>query len=157
MNNAADIKALAVFLNRANKNTYANKNMLKIAPSRLKSEDYHFEEGDWAYHDTYFGARDFIGEEIVYKAGKPVWGMNYFGRKTDDTASEKDVYDFLREALMQEHDGIIPVRGPKKFDVSDKKYVFVVDGDLANFSGKEEISFAGKIIYRCFVHGGFIR
>lgn len=152
-----DTKELADFLREANKNTYANKDASKLAPSRLNSEDYHFEKGDLAYHDTYFGARDFIGEEIVYKAGKPAWGMNYFGRIIDDTASEKDIYDFLRKVLMREYDDIIPVRGPKNFAANNKKYALAIDGDLANFSGKEEILFGWQVVYRCFVHGGFIR
>lgn len=152
-----DTKELANFLQEANKSTYANKDAPKVAPSRLKSEDYHFEKGDLIYHDTYFGGRDFIGEEIVYKNQKPVWGTNYFGFVIVDEVSEKDVYDFLREALMQDYDDIIPVRGPKNFSADDKKYNFAVDGNLTNFSGKEEISFNGKVVYCCFVHGGFIR
>ena len=72
MNNPIDIKELADFLSEANKNTYANKDAPKVAPSRLESEDYHFEKGNLIYHDTYFGGRDFIGEEIVYKNQKPV-------------------------------------------------------------------------------------
>lgn len=59
--------------------TYANKSAPKVAPSRLKWEDYHFEKDGLIYHDTYFGGRDFIGEEIVYENEKPVWGANYFG------------------------------------------------------------------------------
>lgn len=157
MNNPIDTKELADFLNEANKNTYANKDASKVAPSRLKSEDYHFEKGDLIYHDTYFGGRDFIGEEIVYKNQKPVWGANYFGFILADNVSEKDVYDFLRQALMRDYDDIIPVRGPRNFSADGKKYNFVVDGDLTNFSGKEEISFGGKVVYRCVVHGGFIR
>ncbi len=39
--------------------------------SRLKSEDYHFEQGNLIYHDTYFGGKDFIGGEIVYKDEMP--------------------------------------------------------------------------------------
>lgn len=157
MNNPIGIKELANFLHEANKSTYANKDAPKVAPSRLKSEDYHFEKDDLIYHDTYFGGRDFIGEEIVYKNQKPVWGANYFGFVLIDEISEKDVYDFLRQALMQDYDDIIPVRGPSNFSANDKKYNFIVDGDLTNFSGKEEIFFGGKVVYRCFVHGGFIR
>ena len=37
-------------------------------------------QDDWAYHDSYLGESDFIGEEAVYFRGKVVWGMNYFGR-----------------------------------------------------------------------------
>ena len=39
-----NIETLAEFLNEANKATYANKTAPKVAPSRLKSEDYHFEK-----------------------------------------------------------------------------------------------------------------
>ena len=150
------IEALGKFLNEANKATYANKNAPKVTPSRLKSEDYYFEKDGLAYHDTYFGGRDFIGEEIVYENEKPVWGANYFGFVLDEKVSEKEVYDFLRKALMQEYDDVIPVRGPSNFSVDDKEYHFLADGDLVNFSGKEEISFDGKVVYRCLIHGGMI-
>ncbi len=68
-----DIETLSKFLNEANKATYANKTAPKVTSSRLKSEDYHFEKNGLIYHDTYFGGRDFIGEEIVYDNEKPVW------------------------------------------------------------------------------------
>ena len=152
-----DIKILTKFLNEANKATYANRNAPKVAPSRLKSDDYHFEKDGLIYHDTYFGGRDFIGEEIVYENEKPVWGANYFGFVLDEKVSEKDVYDFLRKALMQEYDDAIPVRGPSNFSADDKEYRFVADGDLVSFSGKEEILFGEKVVYRCLIHGGMIK
>ncbi|TAN58555.1 XRE family transcriptional regulator [Patescibacteria group bacterium] len=157
MKNLINTKELAEFLGEANKNTYANGDALRAASLRLKSEDYHFEKNDLIYHDTYFGGRDFMGEEIVYKNQIPMWGMNYFGFIIDEKVSEKEVYDFLRKALMQECEDIIPVRGPSNFSDDGKEYRFVADGDLENFSGKEEILFNGKVIYRCLVHGGFIR
>ena len=157
MENPIETTELAKFLQEANKATYANKDAPKTESSRLKSEDYHFEKDSLIYHDTYFGGRDFIGGEIVYKNQKPVWGANYFGSVLDSAISEKDVYDFLRQALMQEYSDVIPVRGPGSFSTDDKEYRFITDGDLGNFSGKEEISFAGKVVYRCLVHGGYIR
>lgn len=148
---------LAHFLNEANKNTYANKDATKAESSRLKSEDYHFEKDGLVYHDTYFGSRDFIGEEIVYQDDKPTWGANYYGFVLDENIGEKEVYDFLRKALMQEYESMVPVRGPAKFDAGDWEYHFTVDGDLARFTGQEEISLKGKVIYRCYVHGGYIQ
>lgn len=152
-----NIDTLAKFLNEANKATYANKDAPKAASSRLQSEDYHFEKGSLTYHDTYFGGRDFIGEEIVYDNGKPVWGANYFGFVLDADADEKEVYGFLRRALMQEHNGTVPVRGPSNYSADGKTYRLAVDGDLVRFSSTEEISFGGNVVYRCFVHGGMIR
>jgi hypothetical protein len=150
-------KELADFLNEANKSTYANENAPRSASTRLESEDYHFEKGDLIYHDTYFGGRDFIGEEIVYKNKKPLWGANYFGFVLDENIREKDVYDFLRKALIQEYDNVIPVRGPASFSEDKWDYTFSADGELENFAAKEEILFNGVIVYRCLIHGGYIR
>lgn len=152
-----NIENLTNFLKEANKSTYANADAPKVESSRIKSQDYHFEKDGLIYHDTYFGARDFIGEEIVYENEVPVWGANYFGFVLGDKVSEKEVYDFLRQALMQEYGDVIPVRGPANFSEDRKKYRFVVDGELSNFSGTEEILFNEKAVYRCFVHGGMIK
>ncbi|MBU1178914.1 XRE family transcriptional regulator [Patescibacteria group bacterium] len=157
MKNPINIKELIDFLNEANKSTYANKDAPKVVSSRLESEDYHFEKGNLVYHDTYFGKRDFIGEEIIYKNQQPVWGANYFGFIFDDNVSEKDVYAFLRQALMQEYNDVIPVRGPARFSEGAWSYQFSVSGGLENFSGQEEILLNGKIIYRCLIHGGFVQ
>ena len=71
------VDILDTFLREANLNTYANKNVEKVSSLRPGSSDYHFEKNDLSYHDTYFGTIKFIGAEIIYKNGKPAWGMNY--------------------------------------------------------------------------------
>jgi len=58
---AITLADLGAFLAEAHRQTYANKKALVAPSSRLNSIDYHFEKGDFAYHDTYFGVRDFIG------------------------------------------------------------------------------------------------
>lgn len=151
------LESLAAFLEAANKATYANRTMPKAPSARAGSLDYHFEQGGLAYHDTYFGARDFIGAEVIYDSGTPAWGMNYFGFVVDDRVSEKDVYAFLRTALMQPSGDVIPVRGPSRFDEGDRQYRLAVEGGLANFSGIEEVLVGGKVVYRCLIHGGLIR
>ena len=59
---------------------------------RPSSQDYHFEQGDLVYHDTYFGGHDFIGEEIFYQAGVLVWGMNYYRYTLDPDISTEETY-----------------------------------------------------------------
>lgn len=147
---------LADFLNEANKSTYANKDAPKVSPSRLGSEDYHFEKDDLIYHDTYFGSRDFIGEEIVYKNKEPVWGLNYYGYILSKDIDHKELYGFLRKALMQEYSDIIPVRGPKSYQDGDWEYNNSSIGDLSRLTGVEEIYKAGVLIYKADYHGGFI-
>ena len=147
---------LTQFLSAANKATYANKDAAKVAPLRPGSQDYHFEQGDLAYHDTYFGARDFIGEEVVYKAGEPVWVMNYYGFVLDQGVSTADAYTILRPALSQEYDDILQVRGPKEFVLGDSRYTNRVDGTLERFSGEENIYLGDQLVYRGWYHGGGI-
>lgn len=151
------IKELTAFLDEANKNSYANKDAPKAPSSRLKSEDYHSEKGNLIYHDTYFGGRDFIGEEVVYKDGVPVWGMNYYGYVLDQSQSEKEVYDFLRKALMQEYDDVIPVRGAKNYKEDGWEYHNAPDGTLERFTGVETIYRDNKLVYRADYHGGLIK
>lgn len=148
---------LSSFLKEANINTYANKDVSKAPSTRMKSEDYHFEKNGLIYHDTYFGGRDFIGEEIVYKNNEPVWGMNYYGFVADESVDEKEVYVFLRTALMESYNDIIPVRGPKIYSKEGWEYKNQVDGDLGRFVGIEEISKDNKSVYKAYYHGGFIK
>lgn len=150
------IDVLDAFLREANLITYANENVKKASPLRPGSSDYHFEKGDLTYHDTYFGATKFLGEEIVYKNGKPAWGMNYYGFTLDNEISEGLFDAILRPALISGSGDNIPVRGPKEFINGEWKYTFNADGDLANFTGIEEISKNGKVVYRLYCHGGFI-
>ena len=145
------------FLSEANKNSYADKKAVKADSSRLKSEDYHFEKGKFIYHDTYFGSRDFMGEEIIYEDKNPIWGANYFGFIIDNKINKEEIYDFLRNALMQDYESDIPVRGPKDFTRGDWNYKLFIKGILANFHGEEQILFKGKIVYKCLIQGGFIK
>lgn len=145
---------LTRFLNAANKATYANRDAPKASSLRPSSEDYHFELSDLTYHDTYFGARDFLGEEVVYKLDKPIWGMNYYGHVLDPNISTKDAYAILRPALMQEYEDILPVRGPRKFVLANSMYTNHVEGTLDRFHGEEQIYLNDKLIYRCWYHGG---
>ena len=93
-------RELSDFLVLANRSTYANKSAIKSEPLRPSSEDYHFELNDLAYHDTYFGGKDFIGNEIVYKNEKPVWGMTYYGYIIKQESKVSEIYDPLSRSLV---------------------------------------------------------
>jgi len=150
------IDALEVFLKDANLNTYANENIKKSSSLRPGSSDYHFEKNGLTYHDTYFGTTKFIGEEIVYKNAKPAWGMNYYGFALNSEISESLFDAILRPALMSGSGDNLPVRGPKEFVNGEWRYTFKADGNLANFTGLEEISKNGEVVCRLYCHGGFI-
>jgi len=77
--NSMNMEELNAFIVRAKAAAYVGDGE-HISPCRPGSHDLRFEEGKWAYHDSYFGGSDFIGEEVVYFEGTPVWAMNYYGR-----------------------------------------------------------------------------
>ncbi|MBI2044176.1 XRE family transcriptional regulator [Candidatus Pacearchaeota archaeon] len=163
MNHPIELSRLVKFLKKSNKETYANKAALKAPSTRPGSEDYHFEADGLVYHDTYWGSRNFLGGEQIWlsedfaKQAPAKWGMNYFGFVLDSNVNEGELYNFLREALMQPEDDVkIPVRGPVTFSKGNKRYWFSVKGDLTNFNGLESISIDNRVVYRCRVHGGFI-
>lgn len=147
---------LIKFLITAKRATYASQGE-QTESSRLGSVDYHFEQGDYAYHDTYFGSSRFIGEEVVYKNNRPVWAMNYRGQAFDKDIEEAIDVNALRPAMMKVgEDDILPVRGPKEFINGDWKYIFKVDGEIGDFIGTEEILYKGEVVYRLHCHGGEI-
>ena len=150
------MQELLGFLEEANKHTYAADGK-RSDSSRLQSEDLEYAKGDLLYHDTYFGGRDFIGEEIVYKKRFPVWGMNYYGFLLTNDRGENEIYNFLKEVLRQEYTDIIPVRGPKKYTKDNWLYTNTVNGELDRFSGTEEIQFEKTTVYRAWYHGGYIQ
>jgi hypothetical protein len=151
-----ELAVLSRFLIDAHRNTYADKNAAKAPSTRLSSFDYRFERDDLVYHDTYFGMRDYIGEEIIYRRQAPIWGMNYYGIVLADDLAEGEVYDFLREALKQDCLGIEPARGPRAYRRDRWMYGNSVEGTLRDFSGVEVIHRGDALVYRCRYHGGWV-
>lgn len=151
-------KEFLEFLVKAKKGTYANGDASKSSSSRFLSKDYHYEDGNFTYHDTYFGGVKFMGEEVVYYNDNILWGMNYYGVTIDDNLTEEMMDKVLRVALMKvgEDKDIIPVRGPKEFINDDYLYTFNVYGNMENFVGTERIYKDDKLIYELKCHGGFI-
>lgn len=151
------INELSSFLKIAKKNTYALETAKKSPSQRPGSKDYEYLEGDFVYHDTYFGGVNFIGEEIVYEKDEPFWGMNYNGYVVDETITEAEIDKSLRGALKQEYVDIIPVRGPKNFKIENYEYKNTVSGELDRFAGREEIFKDSQLIYFALFHGGMIK
>ena len=96
-----DLNKLSKFIVKAKINTYASNGEGGEKVLSDKSKEFIFEEKDLKYRDRYFGSKSFIGEEIVFKKEKPIWGMNYYGGIISNNTSEKNAYNFLKEALKR--------------------------------------------------------
>ena len=150
-----DNRSLHDFIVRAKAATYVGDG--QPAPScRPGSHDLKFANGDWSYLDSYFGGRDFIGEEVVYYNGKPVWAMNYYGRiLRADLITPSQAGQVIKASLSKmylegrflggfehQHDGFF--------------YTDTNEGDATSFRGREFITRLGETAYELFYHGGLI-
>lgn len=146
-----EISELACFLVKAKKATYANKTN-KVNSSRKESHDYSYQENNYTYLDSFFGAENFSGQEIVYKDGKPCWSMNYYGRVIEENFNG----DFLKEALLQV-DEELPFRGPLFYQKGEYLYLLRIQGKIDFFQGVEEIYYQTYKVYEGFIQGGIVK
>lgn len=146
----SDRNLLIEFRLEANKNTYAGY-APEVSASRTASHDYFFERDDYSYYDTWLGGEKFAGEEAIWKRGKAVYAMNYFGRTLDERFSG----DFLKEAL-REATTEYPYRGPEYYKSGEYIYKTKVIGSIDWFQGYEEIFCQNIKVYECYYHGGML-
>jgi hypothetical protein len=142
------------FLIEAKKNTYAAGGKLST-PSRPGSKDLTFQRGDYTYIDTYLGDLDFIGEEAVWRQGKPLWGMNYYGVML--TGEIPQEFSHCLKGALSSVPSEAPFRGPASFRLGSLLYLCEWNGDVDRFQGSEQIRDNGKEIYRLVFHGGSLR
>jgi hypothetical protein len=150
------LEQLDAFIVKAKVATYIGDGA--TSPScRLGSHDLEFRDGEFAYLDSYFGGTDFIGQEVVYYKGEPVWAMNYYGcilRPEMIGAAEagRIIQQSLR-AMYREGRFL----GGFEYDAGDGVYTDTNEGDVASFTGKEWITRERARVYELVYHGGLIK
>ena len=151
-----DNQTLHDFIIHAKAATYVGEG--KPAPAcRPGSHDLKFEDGDWAYLDSYFGGRDFIGEEVVYYQGKPVWAMNYYGHiLRPDLITPAQAGQVIKASLSKMYsEGRF--LGGFEYRHDDFIYHDTSEGSVLSLRGREFISRRGETAYELFYHGGLIK
>jgi hypothetical protein len=129
----------------------------KSLSRRPGSHDLEFQEGAFAYLDTYFGGADFIGQEAVWFEGQPVWAMNYYGRILEPEritgAQAGRIIQASLSAMYREG----RFMGGYEYRVEDSTYFDTNRGDAASFTGREWIDRGGVTVYELVYHGGLIQ
>jgi hypothetical protein len=115
--------------------------------------EFTFSQGELSYRDRYYGQRQAVGQEVVFRTGNPIWSMNYYGTQISDQVAEAELVIFLKEALRSVPESA-PFRGPYNHQRGDWLYTNEVKGDLDVFSGRERILFREEEVYFLFYHGG---
>ncbi|NLX11719.1 MAG: hypothetical protein GXY36_18900 [Chloroflexi bacterium] len=150
------IDSLHAFILRAKTATYVGGGA-KLLPYRLGSKDLQFRDGDWAYHDSYVGESDFMGEELVYYQDQVVWGMNYFGRiLRPDLTTAAEMGQMIMQSLSRMYaEGRF--LGAFEHSAGSLRYVDSNSGDVTFFTGLETIYRDDEPVYELVYHGGLIK
>lgn len=148
---SADLKG---FIFAASRATYASGDeSIKVRqPDGSTTIEYH--EGEWSFHDNYFGGEPYGGREVVFYRGKAVWMMVYYGFVHIEIGNA-EVYGVLMEALRNTTVEA-PYRGPKSFEKENWKYENSIEGEAENFSGTEKIYRDGECVYEASYIGGLV-
>lgn len=142
--------ALRQFLISSNKAGYAGGEEKKWVKEKDGSTTIPFKLDEWESHDNFFGGEPYGGRTVVFYKGKPVWIMVYYGWVLEGVKPDS-VYTILREALMRMPEDA-PLRGPRKHKGYRNKWT----GDVGRFSGEENITESGKLIYKANYMGGWV-
>lgn len=150
------LERLESFVVRAKAATYAGKG-IKTPPYRPEAYELQYREEDFFYIDSYFGGADFIGQETVYFAGKPVWAMNYYGRLLEPVQiSSVDAGLIIQESLTALYlEGRF--LGGFCHTTSNGIYHDESQGDFRSFTGREWINRSDERVYELVYHGGLIK
>lgn len=151
-----DLAALTTFIVTAKRATYVGDG--RPAPaSRPGAHDLIFEDGAFAYRDSYFGGTDFLGQEAIWQNGVPVWAMNYYGYilRADliDAGRARATIKAALTAMYAEGRflGGFDWQGPHG------RYVDRSEGGAGHFHGREHILVDGVEAYGLDYHGGLIK
>jgi hypothetical protein len=147
---------LIAFIVRAKTNTWNGNGQDSLA-YRPGSRDLQYHESNLAYMDSYFGSSDFLGQEVVWQNGTPIWAMNYHGQ-----ILRPDLYDGARAgATSQVGRGRVyalgTFLGDYEFALEHAEFHMSTTGDASGFLGREWHTIKGVAVYKFSFHGGLIR
>ena len=147
---------LNAFIVRAKANSYVGNGEKSFA-YRPGSHDIQYHEAGLAYLDSYFGSTDFLGQEVAYRDGSPIWAMNYYGR-----ILRPDLYNGAMAGQVIK-DSLSKLYKTGRFLGSSEnmtplgRYVDTNEGDVNAFTGLEWIEYTGVKVYELHYHGGMIK
>ena len=150
------LEQLNTFIVRAKAATYVGGGAKNLS-YRPGSHDLQFHEGAFSYLDSYFGGTDFLGQEVVYFEGKPVWVMNYYGRILElSQITAEEAGQIIQESLSRMYDEG-RFLGGFEHSTGNGDYVDRSEGDVTSFTGREWIIRENVKVYELVYHGGLVK
>ena len=151
------LQELEAFIIMAKSATYVGDGR-EAEPCRPGSHDLIFEDTPFFYLDSYFGGSDFIGQEVVYYKGKPVWAMNYYGRILEpDLVTGAETGQMIKASLSKMYAEEGRFLGGFEHTAGELHYTDTSQGEVSSFIGKEWITRDNVKVYELYYHGGLIK
>lgn len=150
-----DNQSLTQFLLESNEKGYASQDESTFVKENDSSTSINYESGDWRFHDNYFGGEPYGGRQVVFYQQKPCWITVYYGQVGSSVKDIKEVYIFLKKALLKPRKGF-PLRGQEEFIDGAYKYESSLKGNIENFTLKEKIYQNNNEIYSAVFFGGYV-
>lgn len=154
-----DTTEFTSFLVEAKRNARPVNNARALQETLPGAVHLEYSSGLYAYKNIISGFERFSGQETVYYAGRPVWGMGYTGGLIMHYMWDLQpqwIYAVLRAALAQVSEEL-PFRGPLGYEYYGFEYVNHPLGHLAEFLGEETIKYRDSLVYHLWYVGGFIK
>jgi hypothetical protein len=153
----AAMRMLEQFIIEAKAACYMGGKAKEPVSSRPAAHELAYERGPFRYLDAYYGGTDFIGQEVVWKSGEPIWAMNYYGRILDpdrlDGERAGTIIQKALSALYVENRFL----GGFTYQHQFGEYIDESVGNVASFQGVERIYVDSHLAYRLDYHGGRIK
>jgi len=145
---------LVDFIIKAKLSGYANDGENQEKNFNDGSKGFELTSDDYRYLDKYYGFNPFTGSEHVYKPDNTlIWVMNYYGEVLPNCPDPKNIYSFLKEAMLLINPRY-PFRGPAQLENNNFRYENLQNGSLNSFSGIESIYDNDEKVYVLYYHGG---
>jgi hypothetical protein len=148
---------LEAFIVEAKANCYIGRAPKNDLSCRDGSHDLSFKKADFSYLDSYFGGTDFIGQEIIWHHGIPIWGMNCFGKILHDELLDAETAGRIITTSLQNLYRQGRFLGGFSHEIEGYRYHDQTEGSYRRFSGIEIISRDELSVYQLDYHGGMIR
>ena len=138
---------------KANKQGYGKTTIRYIDPLLPFFKVIYYKKGNYRVIDRYGGDENFIGQTIYYLNKKPKQGLNYYGIIIDRKFNTREVYAFLKKALIT---GKSKYRGLNGYKEGKWLYKNKYTEERGFVEGEERIYFNKKLVYILVYTGGKI-
>lgn len=150
-----DLSELERFIIAARERTALGQGR-RVPPERDGAAEIVYREGGLSYRDSYFGQSQLLGQEVVRRAGLPVWVMSYRIVIHDLARGNEELAAFWQRAQQARYRDR-HLLGLYNFQERDLRYEDRSEGSLDIFQGETLVLRREERLLCMHYCGGLVR